>query len=233
LSIIDKDRNRHLFARDGDNLITPFQCDSCVFRNLKGRNPSSKDDFLLACIHQVNLDALWRRDTATVGATLRAVKQTITALKQVHLPPPYPALGPYPVADTFGHSIAIAMIIKSWSAGRYAAYQQFEPIWKLRGGGGGQQRQAVLNTCPTNPPWFKHFARGCLSCMGQIVKQDRAVSLELMHAFLGLIEKEWSVADRRERIDLAFIGAYAVFAFCGSKDPRFSLLTYTRSYQIH
>jgi hypothetical protein len=37
-----------------------------------------------------------------------------------------------------------------------------------------------------------------------------------MHAFLKLIEKEWVVADHRERSDLAAIGAYAVFAFCGS-----------------
>jgi hypothetical protein len=52
--------------------------------------------------------------------------------------------------------------------------------------------------------------------MGQIVKQDRAVSVDLMHAFLRLMEKEWSAADARERRELAAIGAYAVFAFCGS-----------------
>jgi len=109
----DKDRDRHLFARDGDHLITPFQCDLCVFRNLQGRNPTFQDDFMLACIRQVNLYALWGRETATVGSTLRAVKQTISALKQVRLPPPFPALGPYPVANQFGYSIAIAMLIKS------------------------------------------------------------------------------------------------------------------------
>jgi len=81
--------------------------------------------------------------------------------------------------------------------------------------GGNEKGKIYLNTCPTNSPWFECFARGCLSRMGQIVKQDRVVSLELMHAFLELIEKEWVVADHRERSDLAAIGAYAVFAFCG------------------
>jgi hypothetical protein len=52
--------------------------------------------------------------------------------------------------------------------------------------------------------------------MGQIVKQDRAVSLDLMHAFLESLEKEWSAADRQGKIDVASIGAYAAFAFCGS-----------------
>ncbi len=131
---IDKDCDRHLFARNGDNLITPFQCDLCVFRNLQGCNPTSQDEFLLACIRQVNLDALWGRETATVGSTLWAVKQTIASLNQVRLPPPFPALGPYPVADTFGYSVAIAMIIKSRAAGRYADYQQYESIRKLRAG---------------------------------------------------------------------------------------------------
>lgn len=46
----DKDRDRHLFAHDGDHLITPFQCDLCAFHNLEGRNPTSQDDFLMACI---------------------------------------------------------------------------------------------------------------------------------------------------------------------------------------
>jgi hypothetical protein len=88
----------------------------------------------MACIRQVNLDALWGRETATVGSTLRAVQQTIKALQQVHLTPPFPPLGPYSVKDSFGYAIAMAIIIKSRSARRYANYQQFESIRKLRAG---------------------------------------------------------------------------------------------------
>jgi hypothetical protein len=230
----DKDKDRHLYARDGDHLITPLQCDLCVFRNLKGRNPTTQDDFLMACIRQVNLDALWGRETATVGSTLRAVQQTIKALQQVHLTPPFPPLGPYSVKDSFGYAIAMAIIIKSRSARRYANYQQFESIRKLRAGfsnvfmasvlgneslctmGGNNKGKQFINNCPTNSPWFEQFARGCLSRMGQIVKQDRAVSLDLMHAFLGLVDQEWATANAKERADLAAIGAYATFAFCGS-----------------
>jgi hypothetical protein len=34
----------------------------------------------MECIQQINLDALWGRETATVTANLRAVKQTIATL---------------------------------------------------------------------------------------------------------------------------------------------------------
>jgi hypothetical protein len=34
-----RDEFRFMQARNGDNLITPFQCDLCHFRNLLGRDP--------------------------------------------------------------------------------------------------------------------------------------------------------------------------------------------------
>jgi hypothetical protein len=129
-----KDSLRHLCGRDGDHLLTPFQCDLCVFRNLKNRNPGAGDRLLLACIWQVNLDALWGRESATMHSTLRATKQTVRMLTQVGVSPPYPPMGPYPVSDTFGYALAIAMVLKSREPGRYASYQQYETIRKLRAG---------------------------------------------------------------------------------------------------
>ncbi len=53
--------------------------------------------------------------------------------------------------------------------------------------------------------------------MGQLVKQDRAVSLELMHALCSLLEQEWEAAsDIKSRSQVARLGAYSVIAFCGS-----------------
>jgi hypothetical protein len=67
----EKLRYRH--ARDGDHLLTPFQCDLCMFRNLQHRNPipqNHQDDLLLCCIRRANLDAMWGRESHTVSATL-------------------------------------------------------------------------------------------------------------------------------------------------------------------
>jgi len=221
-------------ARDGDHLTTPFQCDLCVFRNLKKCNPGPHDDLVMACIHQANLDACWGRESATVSSTLRATRHTITLLGPVGLDPPFPTLGPFPVADTFGYTMAIAMLLKSRQPGRYASYQQFEILRKLRAGfsnvfmtsvlgqeslrlvGGDRAKQHLCN-CPTNTLWFERFSKGCLSRMGQIVRQDRAVSLELMHALCSLLEQEWTGAsDLRGKTQLACLGAFSIIAFCGS-----------------
>ena len=205
-----------------------------MFRNLQGRNPGPQDALLLECIRQINLDALCGREAATVSLTLRSVTQTTKILQQVKLEPPYPPLGPFPVADTLGYAVAVAMILKSREPGRYAEYQQFESIRKLRAGFtnvymtsvsgteslrtvGGDRVKHSLSDCPTHSTWFERFSKGCLSRMGQIVKQDRAISLELMHEFLQLLEGEWDAAQELKiRSLIASIGAYSVIAFCGS-----------------
>jgi hypothetical protein len=229
-----KDQHRHLFARAGDNLLTPFQCDLCICRNLTGRNPGPHNQLLMACIRQINLDALWGRETATVTTNLRAVQHTIKALAQVHLTPPFPTLGPFSVEDNMGYRIAVAMVLKSRDPGRYADYQQFETVRKLRSAFsnvymaspvgvqslrtvGGDKAKHYLNDCPTHSLWFERFTRGCLSRMGQIVKQDRAVSLELMHALSSLLEEEWGrAASPSDKGLVAGVGAMAIIAFCGS-----------------
>jgi hypothetical protein len=82
-------------GRDGDHLLTPFQCDLCIFRNLKHRSQGEGDPLLMACIRQVNLDALWGRESATVDSTLHVAKQMIKVLQQVGVPPPlFPPWGP-------------------------------------------------------------------------------------------------------------------------------------------
>ncbi len=57
-----EDTQRFLVGRDGDNLLTPFQCDYCHFANLMGREPIADlapNVQLLKCVCRVNLDAFW------------------------------------------------------------------------------------------------------------------------------------------------------------------------------
>jgi hypothetical protein len=54
--------NRYCCARPGDNLITPFQCDTCHFINIYHCEPISTfaaDLQALKCIRRSNLDAFW------------------------------------------------------------------------------------------------------------------------------------------------------------------------------
>jgi hypothetical protein len=91
----DKDKERHLVARAGDHLVTPFQCDLCVFRNLKHWNPLGSDRELMACIRQVNLDALWGCEHRTVNGTRCSILQMIRIWRDLDLEPTYPPIGTF------------------------------------------------------------------------------------------------------------------------------------------
>lgn len=58
----EEEKLRYTRGRDGDFLLTPFQCDLCVFHNVQLRDPvggSLQDVMLLCCIRRINLDAVW------------------------------------------------------------------------------------------------------------------------------------------------------------------------------
>jgi len=225
---------RYTHARDGDHLLTPFQCDLCVFRNLRKRNPipdSNRDTALLCCIRRVNLDAVWGRESSTVANSLRGAVQLVQQWAKVGLEPTFPALGPYPVADTFGFSVAIGMVLKSMEPGRYDAYQQYETIRKLRAAYsnlymasregsnslrsfGGDRVKHYLTDSPTQSLFFERFSQGCVRRMGQEVRQDWAITLPAMHALLEILKEDWGQGLNRELT--AMVGAYAVIAFAGS-----------------
>ncbi len=73
-----EDEKQFLEARNGDNLVTPFQCDRCHFINIMGREPLgdlSTDVRMLKCIHRANLDAFWSREHGTVNGVLGEAKR--------------------------------------------------------------------------------------------------------------------------------------------------------------
>jgi len=82
--------------------------------------------------------------------------------------------------------------------------------------GGDKAKTSFSNFCLTQSLWFERFAKGCLSRMGQVVKQDRAISLEVMHQLMENLEGEWTQATHTERSVIARLGAFCLIAFCGS-----------------
>ena len=60
--IEEKDKMRFLAARDGDHLVTPFQCELCHFHNIMERDPQdnlASDVRLLKLFRRASLDAFW------------------------------------------------------------------------------------------------------------------------------------------------------------------------------
>lgn len=109
-----KELMRYRFARNGDNLITPFQCDTCRFANLTGRHPSSvdgKDQFLLKSFSRAKLDAFWATEPTTVAknlAELRRGSNISSALGCSH--GMFRSMGPFPLEDSFGMGPAVVML---------------------------------------------------------------------------------------------------------------------------
>jgi hypothetical protein len=191
----------------------------------------------MCCLIRANLDALWGRAQSTITANRQNMDQLVKLWAEVGLTPDLllPALGPYPDDDVQGVSVAVAMLIKSTKPGRHnESYTQFETMQKLRAAYsnmfhalarsnidtltlGRDVAKLFLTTCPTQSSWFERFSSGCLQRMGQEIRQDLAVSIQVILAFQEEMEKEWQEPQStRRRIQLAMIGAYALIAYGGS-----------------
>jgi hypothetical protein len=171
---------RYMCGRSGDHLMTPFQCDWCLFRVLTGRNPlpsDRKDEYLLCLLRRCNLDAFWAREVSTVASNRRNLDQLINLWEtQVGLSPQLPRMGPHPTTDVFGVSIAVGMLLRLVMPGRH---KDFETMRKFRSAYSNlyhvlaqgasslatlvrDTAKTFLTACPTQSLWFERFARGCL-----------------------------------------------------------------------
>jgi len=232
----DRDKLRFKQARNGDQFMTPFQCDWYLFHVVTGRVPRDlhrQDDFLLCLLRRCNLDAFWARETSTILANKRNLDQLIRTWDElVGIVPRLPLLGPFPLTDTCGIAVAVAMLVKFLQPGKYQDYTQFETLRKLQSAYsnfhhasaqgmasmillGRDTSKAFLSSCPTNSLWFERFAQGCFRRMGQETHPDLALSIGVMLALLEILEKQWNDSPPL-RETLAFLGAVCCIAYGGS-----------------
>lgn len=234
-----RDDNRLHVGRNGDHVSTPFQCDLCVFRLLRKSEPdhtSAQDSLLLACIRRVNLDAFWSREKSTVEGNFNAMKRAIRLSESMGLDGGYPAPGPFPLFDNCGYEVAIQMVLASKRPGRNAgSYTQFDTIRTYRSSffNAWQVSQATRGTllastdergmfsrmgsCPTQSLWFSRFLQGCRGRMGQLVLQDKAISVDLLLAVLQIVDgRVRDSDDLTEKTWWVTVGAFLTMGFCCS-----------------
>lgn len=234
-----KDDERFDTAREGDTLFSPFQCDVCWFINLKGRlwNPHRIEDRLcIGVIRRVNLDMFWSREPSTVRGMFRIYDQARRASDalgiqtSVHI-----QQKAWDLEDRVGFGVAMVILWQSLQGGRNNQdHQQFESIRKIRSLAITIQlsrcreardgiafmegnRAHTLGRSATNLMFFGKFMRGCEKRMGRLVRQDAALSVEiLLHVMSNLLESELSkreTSDQRKR-DIVMIGSFLVIGFC-------------------
>ena len=208
-------------ARNGDHLLTPFECDFCVFKKLKHRFPSSEnaqDQLLMSCIRRSSLDAFWSRATATVGANRSLVKQQISLSQTLGLEGPFTDYGPSPSEDHCGREVAAAILLKSrWTTGKNSkSHLQFNTVRRLRSSYSNYIRASTLssqsnlsivdnkgryshiNKDPCGSLWFGRFMVGLSHRMGQISFPNLGMSTELLKEFFLRIETNIATANSVE-----------------------------------
>lgn len=231
-----KDKLRFLVARARDNLILPFQCDWCHFRNINKRDPLDdkvEDVRLMRCIRRANLDAIWSRESNTVLGNLRLAGRAVELARSLGIADPFPSMGPFPLEDTLGMKEAAIMLMRSLDAGKYKDTVQFQTMRKIRGvfanahhaSADGYASTAVMakdtrklmvTECVTYGTFFENFVRGCHKRMGDIVKPDRAISLDVLHHVMSLVEADYKVAGSPEKLQFAIEGSFYLIAFCAA-----------------
>ena len=78
-----------MIGRNGDHLLAPFQCETCHFRNLLGRDivlSSMQDRLLTITMRRASLDAFWSRETSTVQGTSQGLRTIANKLATVGVP---------------------------------------------------------------------------------------------------------------------------------------------------
>jgi hypothetical protein len=211
----DGDSLRFKVARDGDHLMTPFQCVECHFVNLKGRYPdlsSHKDALAVTAITRAILDSLWSRERTTVESNRGEGLRYLSHLEHMGLEEgAYPARGPFPKEDLWGMRVACALLSRSLAKGRNSQHVQFETVRKLRAHysnvvhassdtQGHSELHAVdrgyevlLSSAPTNSLWFKRFMIGCHRRMGDVWLPDRPLTAPILSQAIRLLSVRWAV----------------------------------------
>jgi hypothetical protein len=231
---------RCMEGRNGDNLVCPFQCDLCHFRNIKRRDSFAsnlKDLSLLCGIRRANLGAFWARRPGTVKSNLTLMLRIVKVQEECHGIPRgqmFRPQGPHPVEDTFGTMTAVVLLNHSLNVGINAATVQLNTTRKTRSAMSNYERTTAPETRHaalmgykkgerlgfTNTSvyslWFDRFIVGCHVRMGDDTRQDRAFSIELILAIQKLLEEGLlKCQSMGAMLNVSLHGVFLIAGFCG------------------
>ena len=131
-------------GRRGDHLMTLFECDLCIYKKLKKRDPvkgQAQDDLLLGVIRRMNLDAFWSRATSTVIKNAERAEMMIKMAGLMGLEGPFEEHQVYGLEDHCGYQVAATTLLQSRRPGKHdSLYTQFQTIRKQRTTFGNQVR---------------------------------------------------------------------------------------------
>ena len=149
------------------------------------------------------------------------------------------------MVDKQGMGLACCVLLRTLDDGRNEDTVQFSTALKLKTSFANMWRASLhgsessviardvtklfTTTCPTHGEWFERFQKGLHERMGDMVKQDLGISIELIHALMSRYEVRWEAAgqNRRRQQEVLFPALFCIVAFCcalrGEEVPMMSL----------
>ena len=213
----EQNPNDYHEARNGDHVITPFECDTCIFRKLRKRSPDKEreqDKLLLLMIRRANLDAFWSRARSTVYQNTNKIKQNIKFSELLGLDGVYEHEGPYPFHDHCGYEMAATTLLHSRRPGRHSSsYTQFETVRHDRGSFSSHVRATPkanvhhlalvdlsgkyerMSHDKCGSLWYYRFMTGMKARMGGVWKPNKAFSHLLLMRVLKITEEKINEED--------------------------------------
>ena len=231
-----EDDLRFKVGRNGDNLITQFQCDLCQFRNVMLRDPMPtvvpSDEWLQVCIWRAILDSLWSRESSTVRQNLTECRRAYKIVNMFGLSNSFSSMGLFPIESSWGMKEVCILLHRSLDSGKNDITIQFSTMRKLRSGFSNafhaskhssglvimaqDARKTVVTDSPTYGIWFQRFMLGCHKRMGEKIKQDTRISIEVMHQLMKIWERNYSEATKeKDRLQTSLLAFYCIASFCG------------------
>jgi hypothetical protein len=180
-----KDEGSFNCARNGDYLLTRFQCGTCHFRNVQGRDPihgDSGDELFEKCIRRASLDTFWLRVDATVRGARVSIRAAIQKADMIHGERIFPPLGPLPLKDMNGMGAAAIQLLKTLDPGINEATVQFSTaktittalgaLWEVSTQSKGEtvmvrdMTNSYVTSNPVKSQWYERFLQGMHKRMG-------------------------------------------------------------------
>ena len=221
-------------ARNGDHLMVTFQCELCHFRNIMKRDPApgvSRHEELMMSFRRINLDAFWSREPGTVRGNLAEARRTEREADYYGFDSMTEPMGPFPLKDVCGAKAALAVLGRSRDKGKYEAevqpdtYRQAQScitnINRAGVSGLGDQigahgkHKTWVSGGSTHTLWFSRFSAGIKKRTGKITKQDKSITIDVMHAAMNILETRWSRAETSDqKYRISRMGLWYSGGFC-------------------
>ena len=168
----------------------------------------AQDEAFEAVVIRATLDAFWSHSSKTVSGHVSEVNFMARYAHALGVDP-FPSLGPFALGQHLGMKEAMMVVMRSMEQGRKNATVQFGTarqarstltiLWEASPDAGSDivisaasvKGRFIATTAPAKGRWYQYFTAGIRIRMGDKVSQDRAYTIQVLHALVEMYEKEW------------------------------------------